>query len=439
VAPRERRGGPPLLKLGPPREPCLLPSGPPQPSLTALPSGLLEMPGSFEGSAVRQDTGLDNAPPGHEPLARQRDHPDPAQAAPPVAKALLLPRRERTRWLNTPPAPGHLHGHRADVRVPGVGDATRIGGVPTRIGSRCQAPESPHFLAMTTGPPAEAFHDKDPGPLGPDPFQGQEWPPLFPHRLRARLEHRTACGFQLGAALGQRLAVLPLLAEPLSESRRERGAIPQAEGLQRRLAVSARGHPQAWRREPPREAIDHARPIPCRGRSGARPVTAVFFRHPGDADDTPHPLCPCDVAQEPGEPLVHLEAIRLRPTVTASDRKAGRVYDAVLHPLGLSTAVEPTAIPARLVATDDAGVMGSSTPRLGPSHLLLQDLESTRRHRARPRPRRRPSREAKFPGHDAEFKGQKQGRPRWSCLILAGRHGCSHRWTPSFVVQPMGS
>ncbi len=31
VAPRERRGGPPLLKLGPQREPCLLPSGPPSP------------------------------------------------------------------------------------------------------------------------------------------------------------------------------------------------------------------------------------------------------------------------------------------------------------------------------------------------------------------------------------------------------------------------
>jgi hypothetical protein len=87
-------------------------------------------------------------------------------------------------------------------------------------------------------------------------------------------------------------------------------------------------------------------------------LPAVFFLHTGDADDPPHPPFPGDVAQEPGEQLVHIEALRLRPTVTAIDLNAGRVYDAVLHPLGLSTAVEPKAIPARLVATDDVGVMG---------------------------------------------------------------------------------
>jgi hypothetical protein len=70
VAPRERRGGPPLLNLGPPREPCLLPSGPPQPSPAALSSGFLDRHGRFEGSAVRQDTGLDKPPQGDEPLAR---------------------------------------------------------------------------------------------------------------------------------------------------------------------------------------------------------------------------------------------------------------------------------------------------------------------------------------------------------------------------------
>jgi hypothetical protein len=75
VAPRERRGRPPLLKFAPQREPCLLPSGPPQPSLAAIPPGFLDMHGSFEGRAVRQDTCLDKPPQGHEPLARQRDNP----------------------------------------------------------------------------------------------------------------------------------------------------------------------------------------------------------------------------------------------------------------------------------------------------------------------------------------------------------------------------
>ena len=50
VAPRERRGGPALLKLGPQCEPCLLPSGPPQPSLAAILSGYL-------GPARRTSTG----------------------------------------------------------------------------------------------------------------------------------------------------------------------------------------------------------------------------------------------------------------------------------------------------------------------------------------------------------------------------------------------
>jgi hypothetical protein len=181
-----------------------------------------------------------------------------------------------------------------------------------------------------------------------------------------------------------------------------------------------------------------------RGRSrfaveGAMPVTAGFFLPTGAADETPHPRCSCDVAQEQGEPLVPSEASRLRPTVTAIDRTAGRVHDAVLHPLGLYTAGEPQALPARLVAPDNAGVMGSSTPLLGPSPLLRQDLESTRRHRALPRPLRCPRREAKFPGRDAEVKGQQQGRPRGRCLILAGRHWGRHRWTPSLVVQPIGS
>jgi hypothetical protein len=266
VAPRERRGGPPLLKLGPQREPCRLPSGPPQPSLTAIPSGFLDMHGSFEGSAVRQDTCLDKPPQGHEPLARQRDNPYPAQAATPVAKALLLPLRERTPWLKTQPSPGHLHGHRADVIVPGLGDATLIGWVPSRIGSGCQATESPHFLAITKGPPAEAFHDKDPGPIRPTPLQGQELPHVLHHRILARLEQRTAFGCQLGHALSQRLDGLPLLAETASESRRERGAIPQAEGLQLLLEVSAMGHHQAWRGAQPFEAIDDSRPIPFRGR-----------------------------------------------------------------------------------------------------------------------------------------------------------------------------
>ena len=71
VAPKERRGGPPLLKIGPPREPCLLSGGSPQPSpATCRPSLLLETHYSFQRRAIRQDSCLDKPPQGNEQLAR---------------------------------------------------------------------------------------------------------------------------------------------------------------------------------------------------------------------------------------------------------------------------------------------------------------------------------------------------------------------------------
>jgi hypothetical protein len=231
VAPRECRRGPPLLKRGPQREPGLLPSGPPQPSLPALPPRSLGQRSGVEGRAVRQDPGLDKPPQGHEPLARPRDHPAPAASTAPVAKALLRPRCQHTLWLTTPPAPGNFDGHRAEVIGSSVGDTALIGSVPTRLGRGGQAPERPHCLATPKGPPAEALQPKDPGPIGPKPVEAQEVPDFVHHRIRGRLQPRAAFGFPLGKALGSRLDLLPLLAEALSESRREWGAIPQAAGV----------------------------------------------------------------------------------------------------------------------------------------------------------------------------------------------------------------
>jgi hypothetical protein len=128
VAPRERRGESPLLTIGPRREPRLLPSGPPQPSLAAIPSGFLNTHGAFKGSTVRQDTCLDKPPQGNQQLSRQSDHPYPTESATPVAKALLIPLRERTLWLKAQPSPGNLNSHRADMIVAGFGDATLVDG-----------------------------------------------------------------------------------------------------------------------------------------------------------------------------------------------------------------------------------------------------------------------------------------------------------------------
>ena len=89
VAPRERRRA--ALQA---RSAMRTPSPPerPTPAQSHRSVWVLEMHGSFEGSAVRQDPCLDKPPQGNEQLARQRDNPYPAQAATPVAK-LLIPLR----------------------------------------------------------------------------------------------------------------------------------------------------------------------------------------------------------------------------------------------------------------------------------------------------------------------------------------------------------
>jgi hypothetical protein len=263
--------------------------------------------------------------------------------------------------------------------------------------------------------------------------------PYFLHRcLLARLPQRAAFGFQLAKALGPHLGMLPRLAEPVSESCRERGALPQAKGLQLLRAVAAGGQHEALRREPPLDAVDEPRPIPFRGRPGAMALTALFCPRTRDPHDTPHPPFPRDIAQEQGAQLMHLEASRLRSTVTTIACKAGRVHDAVLHPLSHATAVEPTALPARLVTPADAGVLRSSNTPLGPGPLFIEAVDVPGCQRAFSWPLRHPGREPQLPGRDAEFNGQKQGRPGCRGLLRTGRRWCRRRRTPPGVVQHMG-
>jgi hypothetical protein len=291
---------------------------------------------------------------------------------------------------------------------------------------------------MPEGPPAEEVHHQDPGPMGPKPVQGEQVPHFLHRRLLGRLPQRAAFGFQRANALGQHLDRLPRLAEPGSESRRERRAIPQAKGLQLRLEVAAGGQHESWRREQPLDAVDDPRPLPVRGRQGAMALTAVFCLSTRDTPETPHPLFPSDLAQEHGAQLRHIEASRLRSPVTTLDCKAGRVHDDGLHPLRHYTAVEPKALPARLVTTHAAGVIRSSNTPLGPGPLRIEVVAVPGCHRAFSWPRRPPGRETQFPGRHAEFTGQKQGRPGCRCLIRIGRRWCSQRWTPACVVQHLG-
>jgi hypothetical protein len=263
-------------------------------------------------------------------------------------------------------------------------------------------------------------------------------PHVWRRRIRGRRPHRAAFGCPLAHALGQHLELLPFLAEPVPESRRERRAIPQAKGLQLLLEVFALGHHQALRREQPFDAVDDPRPIPCRGRQGAMALTAGFCLSTRNTHDTPYPLFPSDRAPEPGEPLRPSEASRLRAPVPTLDCNAGRVPADVRHPPRHSTAVEPKDLPACLVTTHDAGVIRSSTTPLGPGHLLIEAGDVPGGQRACSWPLRHPGRATQFPDRHAEVKGHKQGRPVCRGLIRLGRRWCSHRWTPACVVQHLG-
>jgi hypothetical protein len=183
-----------------------------------------------------------------------------------MPKALLIPRGQRALRLQAQPAPGHLDGHRADVRVAGFGEALLVGGVATRIGGGRQAAQGADFLPMAKRPLAAELHHQQPGTIDPNPFEHQQWLHVLRHGILSRLEPRAAFGLSLGHALRQRHPLLPRLPETVVEARRERGAVPQAEVLQLLREVPAGGHHQAVRREQPFEAVDDPRPIPLRGR-----------------------------------------------------------------------------------------------------------------------------------------------------------------------------
>jgi hypothetical protein len=347
-----------------------------------------------------------------------------------VAQALLLPRRQRALGLQAPPAPSNLHGHRADVRVAGFGDALLVSGVATRLGGGRQAAQGADCLPIAKGPPTEALHDEQPGTLAPNPFEHQELLHFLRHGLLGRLEHHAAFGLSLGNALRQRRDMLPLLTETVVEARREWGAVPQAEGLQLLREVSTVGPHQAVRREQPLETVDDPRPIPFRGRYGARPLAAVCFRSPGDPDDPPHLPFPRGVAQEHREPLLHIEPISLGPSVTAMHCNAGRVDHAVVHPLGHSPAVQPEAVPARLVTADAPGLLGQPKALLGSADLLLDRLEMACRHVAFPGALGRSRGEAALPVVNAPCEGQEQCRPVWGLMGNADRGACGHGRAP---------
>src|SRR5262245_7665827 len=104
---------------------------------------------------------------------------------------------------------------------------------PRASGGR-QAAQGAAVLAMAPRPPAEARPHTPPSPLAPHPFAPAAVLPFLRHGLRCRLEHGLACGCPLGPARRPGHPLRPRLPETVAEARQTRGALPQAEGRQRR-------------------------------------------------------------------------------------------------------------------------------------------------------------------------------------------------------------
>ena len=164
-----------------------------------------------------------------------------------MAKALLIPLRQRTLGLQAQPAPGHLqwpsrgwarcrlwrcpahrrccHSHRGWAS----GHCRRR--LPCRLRKARQPKNS-----MTN---RQAL-------LIPIPLQHQELLHFFRHRILSRLEHGAAFGFQLGNALRQRQRRAPTPGRdggggpPGAGSRPTGGGAPTAAGSPRRGASPGR-------------------------------------------------------------------------------------------------------------------------------------------------------------------------------------------------------
>jgi hypothetical protein len=87
MAPGERRGGPPLLTIGPRCAPCLLSSGPPQLRLAALPSRGERRPAALRAAPSGTTPGSLNR---HKAMSRLR-----AKATSPMRRRRLLPWPQR--------------------------------------------------------------------------------------------------------------------------------------------------------------------------------------------------------------------------------------------------------------------------------------------------------------------------------------------------------
>src|SRR5919109_967876 len=200
---------------------------------------------------LRHGARLKVAPERDQELPRERDDPDPAQAAAPLAEALLIPAREGTRRLIPQPRPGDLDRHRADVPVPRLGDPLLVRQIPALVRRGREPRQRAHFAPVVEGAPAEELHHIEPRALEPDRAQGQEPSDLRHGRIGASAQELAACRPERTQLLAQARELGPLPLQPGAERRGERRAIPGPQPWELRREAAQRRERDALAGEEP--------------------------------------------------------------------------------------------------------------------------------------------------------------------------------------------
>jgi hypothetical protein len=91
-----------------------------------------------------------------------------------MLKPGLIPLRQGTGWLKTPPGPGHFEGHRAPMTIPRFRHALFAARLATLIGCGSQSRSGPNVLGRLKLSPRNKLHDIEPGALDANSPQGKE-------------------------------------------------------------------------------------------------------------------------------------------------------------------------------------------------------------------------------------------------------------------------
>lgn len=139
-------------------------------------------------------------------------------------------------------------------------------------------------------------------------------------------------------------------------------------------------------------------------------LAGIFLLDGWNLDHAPDLRLSADIANQHAQQLRRIEAIALGPPLAAVDLDARRVDHHVLDSLGQETAMQPEAVPSRLIAAHYRAIRWQSQPSLGRGDLSAQARHIAGGHVAPPRRCTRARGKRQLPRVPTQFERQVQHR-----------------------------